>query len=533
VHGPTILVVEDEQLVALDIEKRLEPLGYAVATASTGEEAVDRIRTLRPDLVLMDIKLNGGMDGIEAAQKVHAAMDVPVIYLTAYADEATLDRARMSKPYGYVLKPFDARELKATIEMALQRHWSDRHRRQREEMQRFLADTSAQLAESLDYHTVISRAADLIVPRFADSCLICLKQSSEAIPPFTLIRPAPHAELPPQPAEPESVVAQVLESARPQLYSSFSVSESLPKLLGREHLEALREQEITPESLLCVPLIARRRILGAFVFVSGRGDRRYGPFDLALAEDFAHRLSMAIDNALLYREAQRASHMREEDLAIVSHDLRNPLATILMRAQILARSSSAPGLQAIVRTAHRMNRLIGDLLDAASLDAGRLSFERQAHSAGGLVHDAVETLRPLAEERSITLVEAPPNDGLTVLCHQDRIVQVLSNLIGNAIKFTPRGGQITVHVEPHENQVRFGVTDTGPGVPPDQIGHLFERFWRGQARREGAGLGLYIAKGIVEAHGGLIWVENNAGGGSSFSFTLPAAPPGQPGDAPP
>src|SRR5262245_59648903 len=175
---PTILVVEDEQIVALDVKRHLASQGYVVVTVSSGEEALDNVSQSRPDLILMDIRLKG-IDGIEAAQRIRHSLDVPIIYLTAYADQTTLSRARISEPYGYVLKPFDARALRGSIEMALQRHWSDRRRREREELQNFLADVSAQLAQSLDYEAVAGKAADLIVPRYAESCLVYIQQSDD------------------------------------------------------------------------------------------------------------------------------------------------------------------------------------------------------------------------------------------------------------------------------------------------------------------------------------------------------------------
>jgi signal transduction histidine kinase len=526
--APTILVVEDEELVALDIERRLTPFGYAVITASSGEEAIKRANESRPDLVLMDIRLRGGMDGVDTAIGIRNTMDVPIIYLTAYVDEATVSRARVSEPYGYVLKPFDARELKATIDMALQRHWTDRLRREQEELQRFLADASARLAESLDCRTVVDRTADILVPRFADSCLICLREIDDFIDQRSVIYPDSRANGEPRQMDHGAIVEAVLASARLRIYGPGVDSEVLSAMLGREHLDALRREGLAPRSLLCVPLVARGRTLGAILMVSGRPDRRFGAGDVARAEDIARRLGMAIDNALLYREAQRAARLREEVLAVVAHDLRSPLSTILMRAEMLARGTAPPGTpEAIVRTTQRLNRLISDLLDAASIDAGRLPLERQTYSAAELALEAIDAVRPLAEEKAIVLQGALPDDRVRVICDRDRILQVLSNLIGNAIKFTPHAGAITVRAETYGAFARFAIRDTGPGMPPEQLPHLFERFWFAHAHREGTGLGLYIAKGIIEAHGGDISVESESGHGTTFFFTLPLASPAE------
>jgi signal transduction histidine kinase/CheY-like chemotaxis protein len=521
-HSPTILVVEDEQLVALDIARRLEGMGYAVAMASNSDEAMAAMRAVPPDLVLMDVKLNGGPDGIEIARRVRSEFDLPVVFLTAYADEGTLQRARVTEPYGYVLKPFVARELKATIEMALQRHWTDRHRREHEELQRFLADASARLAESLDYRTVVQRAVDLVVPRYADSCVICLRRLEEIAPPLVVIHPDGEADETEGCPEAGGLVQTVLDHGATRLHASLPAGVPIDDLLGPHLVASLRSRAMTVVSLLCVPVRARQRTLGAILLVSCRAGRRYGGADVTLAEDFAHRLAMSIDNALLYREARRAVRTRDEVLAVVSHDLRTPLGTILLWAEMLARGAAPPlSSQAIVRTAQRMNRLIGELLDAASIDAGRLSITPAPYPVAQLVQEAVELFRPLADEKAIALRHdvraAPP----LVLCDRERVLQILSNLVGNAIEHTARGGHVDVRAEPAGADVRFTVQDDGPGIASEQVPHLFERFWRAHSGRSGVGLGLYIAKNLVELHGGRIGVDTEPGRGSAFFFTLP------------
>jgi signal transduction histidine kinase/CheY-like chemotaxis protein len=524
-NSAAILVVEDEQIVALDIEKRLSQLGYGVTTASSGEEAIEKVRQSRPDVVLMDVRLRGGIDGVEAAQRIQVMADVPIVYLTAYADESTLERARASEPYGYILKPFDERELRATIDMALKRHESDRRRKAQEELQRFLADASARLAESLDYQTVIRRAVSLMVPRCADWCFICLEPASDSHPLPPIIHTRVGSVAPSSEEERGGIIESVLRRARSEIMGATSDPMAFAKALGSKHSTTLHSLALVPRSLLCVPLVARARPLGAILLVSARSDRLYGPSDLSRAEDFAHRFSMAIDNALLYREAHVATQMMEEVLAVVSHDLRNPLGAILSRAEMLVEGSAPPGSpQSIVRNAEWMNRLITDVIDAAAIHAGRISLDRKTHSADSLVRDAVDVLRPLAVAKSITINRPAIGMWDLAMCDRDRILQVLSNLIGNAIKYTPIGGAITVRVERDGARLRFSVSDTGPGIAKEQAVHLFERFWHAQTHRNGAGLGLYIARGIVEAHGGYLGVDSRVGNGSTFFFTLPAAP---------
>jgi signal transduction histidine kinase len=170
-----------------------------------------------------------------------------------------------------------------------------------------------------------------------------------------------------------------------------------------------------------------------------------------------------------------------------------------------------------------MDRLIGDLLDTAAIDAGRLSLDRHAHRAVDLAIEAVEAAKTLAPERAISLEASLHEEASWVLCDHDRIVQVLTNLLGNALKHTPPEASIVVRITSEGGMCRFEVRDSGPGIPAEHLGKIFDRFWRARARRDGAGLGLHIAKGIVEAHGGRIGVESQPEQGSAFFFTVPVA----------
>jgi signal transduction histidine kinase len=225
-------------------------------------------------------------------------------------------------------------------------------------------------------------------------------------------------------------------------------------------------------------------------------------------------------------EAQAASAAREEVLRMVSHDLRNPLSTILMGTDLLLEPGVPDAVRAkqvatIKRAGARMNALIRDLLNVARLETGTLAVDPVPVSPSLLVSEAIEMMRPLATVKSLGL-ESAVADGLpSVLADPERIGQVFSNLVGNAIKFTPPGGRITVGAVSSEGRVWFSVTDTGPGIPPEQLERIFGPFW--QARRKddrGIGLGLTIAKGIVEAHGGKIGVDSEVGIGTKFWFGL-------------
>jgi signal transduction histidine kinase len=283
------------------------------------------------------------------------------------------------------------------------------------------------------------------------------------------------------------------------------------------------------QSVMAIPLLAQGRLLGVISLLSSTPSRIYGPDDLRVAHELAQRAALAVDNARLYRAAQRAIQVRDEVLAIVAHDLRNPLSTILVEAHILRERGTevltrASG-DAIKRVATRMNRLIQDLLDIARMEAGRLTVAPSRLSAADVASAAVGVHKSPASSASLELrLEVPPSLP-DIRADRDRLLQVFDNLIGNAIKFTPPGGCITVGAELKHDDVLFYIRDTGPGIPLDDQPHLFDRFW--QARKEGrsgAGLGLPIVKAIVEAHGRSVWVESTPGHGTTVLFTIPTAP---------
>jgi signal transduction histidine kinase len=270
--------------------------------------------------------------------------------------------------------------------------------------------------------------------------------------------------------------------------------------------------------------------LGALTLVTSGSGRRFEIADLSLAADLARRAAIVVEHARLFHEAQQATRARDDVLAVVAHDLRNPLNTVIMAVSLMLDSTPVERpqerrqVEIVRRAADRMNRMIQDLLDVRRMESGRLGIDTRPESPASLVNDTVEMLFPLAHGSTITLEANVAENLAPVVADAARIQQVLSNLVGNAVKFTPRDGRVIVSAEPIDGGVRFGVIDNGPGIPPDQVPHIFGRFWQAMpSDRRGIGLGLAIAKGIVEAHGGMIWVESQVGLGSTFYFTLPSA----------
>jgi signal transduction histidine kinase len=271
--------------------------------------------------------------------------------------------------------------------------------------------------------------------------------------------------------------------------------------------------------------IAPVTAIGALVAIAVAGILGFGVIDMVRRVVTNEVGRVTLDR--LYGDAQRVIDAREEILRIVAHDLRNPLNTISMATTLLIEDPAPEAtrqsqLRIIRRAGERAQRLIQDLLSVTTIEAGRLSIDAKKVRVNDLIHEASEMLEPLAREKSIKLVVMEGADLPAVRADSARVLQVFSNLIGNAVKFTPQGGEITLSAARGNGQVRCSVSDNGPGIPADQLPRIFGKFW--QAKRSdnrGVGLGLAIARGIVEAHGGTIGVTSEVGQGSAFSFALP------------
>jgi signal transduction histidine kinase len=395
----------------------------------------------------------------------------------------------------------------------------------------FLAQASALLASSLEWEATVASVARLAVPGIADWCAVELSDAlakgtgpvvvAHVDPAKVALARALRERYPPDPDAPTGVPA-VMRTGRPEMYPSIADELLVGIARDEEHLRVLREVGMT--SAMCVPLWARGRALGAVTLVAAESGRHYGPADLAMAEELGRLVGVAFDNARLYADAQRAIRAREEVLAVVSHDLKNPLEAVMLSAALLLRTGESPRVQryaeTVQRSAARMDRLIRELLDLSSIDAGRFRVEPRPERLHDVIEEALAVLSPLANEKDVILRAEPPERDEEVPLDRERILQVLSNVVGNAVQFSGRGGTVTVRSAVLADRARVEVADDGPGIAEEDLPHVFDRFWKSHSRR-GTGLGLAIARGIVEAHGGELSVESRVGEGSKFVFTLP------------
>ena len=403
-----------------------------------------------------------------------------------------------------------------------------------EEGERFLAAAGSELAQTLAVDATVRAIADLPVPRLADACLIDLATPSGALRRVASTRH--RSELA---AAMGTIAAHslTLDSPTPIIDVMRRARRELIESIDDDWIEANVDLEVVPawralgaRSMLILPLHAGGETLGALTFINVTA----AAFDAerrAVAEKFAAAAATSLENARLYDVARQANQARDEVLGVVSHDLRNPISAIAMCARVLEENppSDEAARRDLLRTIREstewINRLIQDLLDVANIERGRLSLEVRAEEPSQIALQALHMFDVEAKEQGITLDARLSTNLPLALADRARVVQTLGNLLRNALKFTPRGGRVDVSVAARDAAVVFTVTDTGRGIGREHLESVFDRYWQSSngAKTRGSGLGLSIARGIVEAHGGRIWVDSEPGNGSTFAFTIPQA----------
>ncbi len=402
----------------------------------------------------------------------------------------------------------------------------------READERMLAEATIVLASSLDYKGTLRTLARLVVEHVAEFCTIDMFDEDRRLTRLIVAHADPTlaaacerlAALPLDPAH--ALSGTVLESGKVEVFEDMSPSFVSSIVQDPEHLRLL--ERIAVRSAIVVPLVIDEQIIGA-VTMSRTQPHRFGPREVNLAGELGRRAAIAIHNARLFQAARRATEARDDVLGIVAHDLRSPLNAIQLATTTLERQASVmehprarQSVEMVSASLQRAHRLIADLLDVSRIDAGALSVATERIELAPAVAATLGAHEMAAAEVSVALQSSVGADLPAVAGDHDRIVQILDNLVGNALRYTPAGGSITVAAVPQGDELLVSVTDTGAGIPPEHLAHIFDRFWQSnRTRRNGAGLGLAICRGVVEAHGGRIWAHSVPGAGSTFYFTLP------------
>jgi PAS domain S-box-containing protein len=403
----------------------------------------------------------------------------------------------------------------------------------REAHERALAQAGATLAASLDYEGTLQSIAHIAIPVVADCAVLDVVESDGGIRRVASTHDDDEATMALRalnarfgaPNNAPFPTARVLARNLP-----FEETDGGTWATGDHEASVLRA--VGAIRCLTVQLRGRERVVGVLHLISTEPRRVLDDDARQLAQQLAFRASLTLENATLYRSAQRATQLRDEIVSVVSHDLRNPLSAISMCSNVLLTNPPAEPaerdrlLDAIGEASQLAERLIRDLLDASMVAAGQLRLTIDRERVEPLL-DRVRTMfEPLARDRNITLTVA--GDGQSSAAPEidmdaERVLQVIANLVANALKFTDAGGRVDVHASLDDTKLSVTVRDTGIGIESEDLPHIFDRYWHSKrkGRAIGSGLGLTIARGIVDAHGGAIKAESELGRGSTFSFVIP------------
>ena len=405
----------------------------------------------------------------------------------------------------------------------------------------FLAEASATLGSSLDRETMLRDVANVVVPQIADWCAVDLLDEDGALRRVTVAHVDPdkvrwandmHRAYPPDPKATRGV-HHVIRTGRSEVLAEITDAQLQASAKSPEHLEQLRA--VGFRSAIIVPLVARQRTLGALTLVSAESARVFTDADRLLAEELGRRAATAVDNAQLFRQLEQASRAKDEFLATVSHELRTPLNAILGWANMLKSGAVPPeqrdqALGAVERNAAVLTQLVSDVLDVSRIINGQLNLDVEPLRIDNVVDAAVDAVRPTAAAKSVT-IERQIDDAarqMTLKGDPARLQQIVWNLLSNAVEFTPGGGTVAVSVAQVGSWIEVRVIDTGEGIEPRFLPHIFERFRQADGsttrRHGGLGLGLAIVQHLVELHGGSVAAESEGKGrGSTFIVRLPVA----------
>ncbi len=513
-----------------------------IVRATTMHDALGTLERERFDVVLLDLT-SSSTDGAAAVARFHAAVpELPIILFIGADDERIRVRALQEGAQDVLTKSECVGSvLVRAIRYAVERKRADENGRRliREQAARAEAECSARrarllavagsiLASPLEIEVTLQKVASALVGSFGDGCVFDLLEDGGEIRCAAMAHVAKDVEkkigdLRKNMRSDGTEEHPVLRAMRTKVPAVLRAGKSSSELL------ALFGGAGVASEALVVPLSARGKILGAATFFVSSASPSFVDEDLAFATELGVRVGLAVDIARLYRG-------REDTLAVVSHDLRNPLnviavASAALRMGTVPEAKKPSYLEKIARAADRMNRLIQDLLDASRMEAGSVTFDWGSVAVSALVVDVLEMMRPLAEGKSVTLVSDVGAALPDLRADRERLLQLFSNILGNAIKFTPEGGTITLSAVPSSDGVCFCVRDTGPGILDAHLSKIFDRYWQARrSDRSGAGLGLAIAKGITHAHSGEIWAESSPGKGASFYVTLPSSGEARPSE---
>jgi len=554
-----ILVVDDRPDKLLAFETILQELQQEILTAGSGEEALKLVLEHEFAVVLLDVNMPG-LDGLETAaliRKRKKSAHTPIIFITAYPDEMLTMQGYSLGAVDYILSPVVPEILRTKVKVfvdlfcmtqAAKRQVDERIALAREQAARaaaeeasrrsiMLADATRALFSSLDFWTTVHELFSLVVPSLADFCSFAAVNPRGGLERTELawitaggLQGNTSAETVPAPLAPG--IEQALATRKAQFFEDGdSIAPFGQPAPGAEPARDQLAEVPTLRSGGMFPLIARGRIVGVACFAAGSVGRVFSDPDLLLLEDLTDRAAIALDNAQLYQQLQDGDRHKNEFLAMLGHELRNPLTPIRNAAELLRRAGSDPNrlnwAQAVIeRQVKHLTRLVDDLLDVSRITRGKIQLKQEPLEVSEAIRTAVEISKPLLESRGHHFTISEPVRPLWIRADAGRIAQVLGNLLNNAARYTPEGGTISLTANQEDTDVVFRVTDNGAGISREMLSNIFDLFAQGErppnSPHDGLGVGLTLVRHLVDLHGGNVDVFSaGPNQGSEFVVRLP------------
>jgi signal transduction histidine kinase/DNA-binding response OmpR family regulator len=550
-----ILVVDDvpDKLIAL--EAILDDLGHNIVSVPSGREALRRLLHQDFALILLDVNMPE-MDGFETAALIRQrprSEHTPIIFVTGFSDETHVSRGYSLGAVDYILTPVVPEVLRAKVAVfadlfkkteLVKRQAEQQVAIAREQAARaaaeaatrrsaFLADASRQLAASLDYDETIAHAVRLPIPTLAEICVLQMagaprrpERPRAAALYFEL--EAALARAPAYPLGPilEACSTRVMHNGRTECLAQSDLGSARPEF---NPVQASSTPPLT--AALVLPLVARGKVLGTLALARSREGSTYLPLDVLLAEDLASRIAIAIDNANLFHKIQEGDRRKDEFLATLSHELRNPLAAISNALQCMEMAADSPTIVDKARLILRRQiqhvvRLVEDLLDVSRITRGKIRLRKEIVELQAIVERAIDGVRSLVADRRQDLSVNLPETRVHVNGDPTRLEQAIGNLLNNAAKYTPPEGRIQLRADVEGEQVAIRIHDTGAGIPAEQLPKIFDLFAQGDRTLDhsqgGLGIGLTLVRSLVTLHGGEVEAASEGPGrGSEFIIRLP------------
>jgi signal transduction histidine kinase/DNA-binding response OmpR family regulator len=551
----SILIVDDRQDKLLVMQAVLEDLRQNIVCVSSGDEALREVLSREFAVILLDVNMPG-LDGLETAALIRSrkkSAHTPIIFITAdYDDEIHVAKGYALGAVDYIGSPVVPEVLRAKVrvfvdlyllaqqaKLQAQEHVvlaEERAARAAAEQQKrrlaMLAEASGNLAASLDVSATAHELASVVLPLLADVSVLWLAPQPGRLARTELAWMGSRVAKRPALRSLDGIAEAWLAECFARV-NETGKAETIEEAPVEEGAQVERETGIRLRSLIAVPLIARGRTLGVLGLGIGTSGREFDSDAFTVATEIAGRAAIAMDNALLYWKIRDEDQRKTEFLAMLAHELRNPLAPISNAVYVLDAQSPDPGKikwarEIIGRQVKQLVRLVDDLLDLSRITGGKIELKIETLDVGAVVAAAVETSRPNIDLYEHSLSVLVPQQPLQMRGDYARISQVLANLINNAAKYTPRGGRISLTVAQESTDIVFRVRDSGIGIAPEHLSTIFDPFVqidRASDRSQGGlGIGLTLVRQLVDMQSGSVHAYSEGNGrGSEFVVRLPAA----------